>query len=76
MSEVRLKINVLPATELETFLERYRHDTGVPEAMDAASFIQEVLQRANAFVPAQAGSVLLDHPFDRAGDPAGTALYF
>jgi diguanylate cyclase (GGDEF)-like protein len=76
VSEVRLKINVLPATELETFLERYRHDTGVPEAMDAASFIQEVLQRANAFVPAQAGSVLLDHPFERAGDPAGTALYF
>ncbi|OFV79905.1 MAG: hypothetical protein A2Y78_11610 [Acidobacteria bacterium RBG_13_68_16] len=76
MSGVRPKINVLPATELETFLERYRHDTGVPEAMDAASFIQEVLQRANAFVPAQAGSVLLDHPFERAGDPAGAALYF
>jgi diguanylate cyclase (GGDEF)-like protein len=76
VSGVRPKINVLPATELETFLERYRHDTGVPEAMDAASFIQEVLQRANAFVPAQAGSVLLDHPFERAGDPAGAALYF
>ncbi len=76
MSGVRPKISVLPATELETFLERYRHDTGVPEAMDAASFIQEVLQRANAFVPAQAGSVLLDHPFERAGDPAGAALYF
>jgi diguanylate cyclase (GGDEF)-like protein len=76
VSGVRPKISVLPATELETFLERYRHDTGVPEAMDAASFIQEVLQRANAFVPAQAGSVLLDHPFERAGDPAGAALYF
>jgi diguanylate cyclase (GGDEF)-like protein len=76
VSGVRPKISVLPATELETFLERYRHDTGVTEAMDAASFIQEVLQRANAFVPAQAGSVLLDHPFERAGDPAGAALYF
>jgi diguanylate cyclase (GGDEF)-like protein len=76
VSGIRPKINVLPATELETFLERYRHDTGVPEAMDAASFIQEVLERANAFVPAQAGSVLLDHPFERAGDPAGAALYF
>jgi diguanylate cyclase (GGDEF)-like protein len=72
----RPKISVLPATELETFLERYRHDTGVPDAMDAASFIQEVLERANAFVPSQAGSVLLDHPFERAGDPAGAALYF
>jgi diguanylate cyclase (GGDEF)-like protein len=70
------EICVLPATELEPFLERYRHDTGVPEPMDAASFIAEVLQRANAFVPSEAGSVLLDHPFERAGDPAGAALYF
>lgn len=76
MIATRPKISVLPANELETFLERYRHDTGVPDAMDAASFIQEVLERANAFVPSQAGSVLLDHPFERAGDPAGAALYF
>ena len=67
---------MLPAADLEPFLERYRHDTGVPEAMDAASFISEVLQRANAFVPSEAGSVLLDHPFERAGDPTGVALYF
>jgi diguanylate cyclase (GGDEF)-like protein len=72
----RPSICVLPAAELETFLERYRHDTGVPETMDAASFIKEVLQRANAFVPSEAGSVLLDHPFERAGDPAGAMLYF
>ncbi|MFI5143697.1 MAG: diguanylate cyclase [Thermoanaerobaculales bacterium] len=70
------EICVLPNTALEPFLERFRHDTGVPEPMDAASFISEVLQRANAFVPSQAGSVLLDHPFERAGDPAGAALYF
>jgi diguanylate cyclase (GGDEF)-like protein len=76
VNEVRPKISVLPANELEPFLERYRHDTGVPDAMDAASFIQEVLERANAFVPSQAGSVLLDHPFERAGDSVGGALYF
>lgn len=67
---------MLPAAELETFLERYRHDTGVPETMDPGSFIEEVLQRANAFVPSEAGSVLLDHPFERAGDAVGTQLYF
>ncbi len=67
---------MLPAAELETFLERYRHDTGVPETMDPGSFIEEVLQRANAFVPSEAGSVLLDHPFERAGDPVGAVLYF
>ncbi len=76
MNDLRPKISVLPASELEAFLERYRHDTGVPDTMDAATFIQEVLERANAFVPSQAGSVLLDHPFERAGDPSGAALYF
>jgi diguanylate cyclase (GGDEF)-like protein len=67
---------VLPAAELEVFLERYRHDTGVPETMDRGHFIQEVLQQANAFVPSEAGSVLLDHPFERSGDPGAAALYF
>lgn len=66
----------MPAAELEVFLERYRHDTGVPEVMDAASFIREVLARANAFVPSEAGSVLLDNPFERAADPGNVALYF
>ncbi|MBZ5588081.1 MAG: sensor domain-containing diguanylate cyclase [Acidobacteriia bacterium] len=76
MTALPPRICVLPATELEVFLERYRHDTGVPETMDPGRFIQEVLQRANAFVPSEAGSVLLDHPFERSGDPAGAVLYF
>ncbi len=67
---------MLPAAELETFLERYRHDTGVPETMDPSTFIEEVLQRANAFVPSEAGSVLLDHPFERTDDAGGAQLYF
>jgi diguanylate cyclase (GGDEF)-like protein len=70
------EIYVMPSGELEQFLERYRHDTGIPEAMDAGAFIREVLQRANGFVPSEAGSVFLDHPFERAGDPGNTALYF
>jgi diguanylate cyclase (GGDEF)-like protein len=70
------RVCVLPAAELETFLERYRHDTGVPETMDPGTFIEEVLQRANAFVPSEAGSVLLDHPFERTDDAGGTQLYF
>lgn len=76
MIEQDAEIAVLPAEEIEPFLERYRHDAGVPEVMDARSFIHEVLQRARNFVPSEAGSVLLDHPFERAQDPAGAALYF
>ena len=69
-------IAVLPAEEIEPFLERYRHDAGVPEVMDARAFIQEVLDRARSFVPSEAGSVLLDHPFERARDTTAAALYF
>lgn len=61
---------------MEVFLERYRHDTGVPEIMNPGAFIREVLQQANAFVPAEAGSVLLDDPIERAADPGRAALYF
>lgn len=70
------EIMVLPAGELEPFLERYRHDTGLFEPVDAASFIGEVLQRANAFVPSEAGSVFFDHPFERERDPEKAELYF
>jgi len=69
-------IHVLAAGELETFFERYRHDTGVPETMEAQSFLCEVLQRANAFVPSEAGSVLLDRPFERTSTERAAHLYF
>ena len=76
MADREPAVNVLPASELEPFLERYRHDTGIPDSIDAGFFIREVLDRAREFVPCEAGSVLLDHPFERAGDPEGCALYF
>ncbi len=70
------EILVVPVAHLETFLERYRRESGVPEVMDASAFIREVLRRANAFVPSEAGSVLLDQPFERERDPAASSLYF
>ncbi len=76
MTHDEAEIRVLPPPELEPFLERYRHDTSIPEAMDAGTFIREVLQRADAFVPSEAGSVLLDQPFEREADPAASVLYF
>lgn len=72
----RPEIMVLPAAELEPFLERYRHGAGLLEPIDAPSFIGEVLQRANAFVPSEAGSVFFDHPFERERNPAEAELYF
>lgn len=70
------EVFVLPPAHLEPFLERYRLDSGMLEATDASRFISEVLRRANAFVPSEAGSVLLDNPFERAADPTNHSLYF
>ncbi|HPC83500.1 MAG TPA: sensor domain-containing diguanylate cyclase [Thermoanaerobaculaceae bacterium] len=70
------EVHVLPPANLEPFLERYRLDSGTFEATDASRFISEVLRRANAFVPSEAGSVLLDNPFERTADPTNHSLYF
>lgn len=76
MGEVENLVHVLPPSQLEAFIERYRRDTGVPEVMPAASFLQEVLQRANAFVPSEAGSLLFDNPFERSPEGRAPYLYF
>lgn len=76
MAETANQVHVLPPGELEAFIERYRRDTGVPEVMPPASFFQEVLQRANAFVPSEAGSLLFDNPFERTPDGPAPYLYF
>lgn len=70
------EVLVLPPVHLEPFLERFKLDSGIPEATDASRFISEVLRRANAFVPSEAGSILLDNPFERAADPVSHSLYF
>lgn len=69
-------ILVVAPGDLETFLERYRRESGVLEVMDAATFIREVLRKASAFVPSEAGSILLDQPFEREKDPIASSLYF
>ncbi|MGC8916740.1 MAG: diguanylate cyclase [Thermoanaerobaculum sp.] len=76
MAEALHQVEVLPPNQLEAFIERYRRDTGVPEVMPAAAFFQEVLQRANAFVPSEAGSLLLDNPFERSPEGQAPYLYF
>jgi diguanylate cyclase (GGDEF)-like protein len=76
VAEVSNQVQVLPPAQLEAFIERYRRDAGVPEVMPPASFLQEVLQRANAFVPSEAGSLLLDNPFERSPEGKAPFLYF
>lgn len=76
MAEAVNQVAVLPPEQLEAFIERYRRDAGVPEVMAPASFFQEVLQRANAFVPSEAGSLLFDNPFERSPEGRAPFLYF
>lgn len=70
------QVLVLPPAQLEAFIERYRRDAGVPEPMPPDTFFQEVLERANAFVPSEAGSLLFDNPFERSADAKAPYLYF
>jgi len=44
--------------------------------MEPEQFLREVLERANAFVPSQAGSILFDHPFERRSTEIAPVLHF
>lgn len=76
MAASESQVLVLPPAQLEAFIERYRRETGVPEPMPPDTFFQEVLERANAFVPSEAGSLLFDNPFERSADAQAPYLYF
>jgi diguanylate cyclase (GGDEF)-like protein len=69
-------IATLPSAQLEDHLDRRRLGTfGLPKP-DPAAFLSEILTQARAFVPSQAGSVLMDRPGMRGMAPAETELVF
>jgi len=66
----------LPVEEIEPFLDRRRYAAFVPTKLPVDAFLREILSKANDFVPAGAGSMLMDNPFERDPDPARTPIYF
>jgi diguanylate cyclase (GGDEF)-like protein len=53
---------------LEDFLERHKAYYAYSGEIEADRFLREILQKANEFVPAEAGSILLDDPSTKNND--------
>ena len=66
----------LPQDDLEPFLDRRRYAAFPLVQLHVESFLSEVLSKANDFVPSDAGSILMDRPFDRGPTPEKTRLHF
>jgi diguanylate cyclase (GGDEF)-like protein len=66
----------LPQEHLEPHLERRRYTALSLPRLDLGPFLVEILNKANDFVPSEAGSILMDRPTDRIGGPDETDLYF
>lgn len=66
----------LDGSQLERFLERRRANPSFPLELSLAANLEEVLRRANSFVPSAAGSILLDNPLQKHDDRSKNHLTF
>lgn len=71
-----LGVHSLPVEELSPYLDRRRYSAFAPSRLQVDTFLREVLAKANDFVPSEAGSILLDRPFERSEKADKTHLHF
>ena len=69
-------VHCLGPHELERFLLRRRASSTLRAEMSLAENLQEILRKANEFVPSAAGSILLDNPTRKVNDRRRNELYF
>ena len=60
-----LPVHTLDNRRLENFLERHKAYYTYSGEIDVDVFLREILQKANEFVPSEAGSILLDDPLTK-----------
>jgi diguanylate cyclase (GGDEF)-like protein len=60
-----LPVHTLANRNLENFLERHKAYYAYSGEIDVDLFLREILQKANEFVPSEAGSILLDDPLTK-----------
>ena len=60
-----LPVHTLDNRRLENFLERHKAYAEYSGEIDIDVFLREILQKANEFVPSEAGSILLDDPLTK-----------
>jgi len=63
-----LPVHTLENRRLENFLERHKAYYPYSGEIEIDSFLREILQKANEFVPSEAGSILLDDPITKNTD--------
>jgi len=63
-----LQVHTLENRRLENFLERHKAYYAYTGEIEIDRFLREILQKANEFVPAEAGSILLDDPMTKNSD--------
>ena len=63
-----LQVHTLDNRRLENFLERHKAYYAYTGEIDIDRFLREILQKANEFVPSEAGSILLDDPITKNSD--------
>jgi len=57
-----MKVHCITNPELGHFLKRKQRGESVPEDLDLRSVFCDILQRANDFLPSEAGSIFIDDP--------------
>ncbi len=60
-----LTVYTLENRRLENFLERHKAYYAYSGEIEIDRFLREILQKANEFVPSEAGSILLDDPMTK-----------
>jgi diguanylate cyclase (GGDEF)-like protein len=63
-----LQVLTLDNRRLENFLERHKAYYTYSGEIEIDRFLREILQKANEFVPSEAGSILLDDPLTKNSD--------
>jgi diguanylate cyclase (GGDEF)-like protein len=71
-----LQVLSLSVEDLGVYLDRRRYSAFVTPRLQVDAFLRDILSKANDFVPAAAGSILMDRPMERGETPEGTRLYF
>lgn len=71
-----IRFNSLEPPELEQFLERQKSAYSLQSEIDLDLVLREILRKANEFVPAESGSILLDDPLRKYSDRDRNELVF
>lgn len=69
-------VHSLASPQLERFLERQKRGLSLQNGVDLDLVLRQILQKANEFVPAQSGSILLDDPFRKVASRRDNELVF